>query len=57
MSRFTLIKTPDEYDLAIAEREAQTDAIDAIDAIDAATALIEARIQVIDFRQNHPEAA
>lgn len=51
MPTFTLIKTPDEYDLAIAEREAQADTIDPV------TALIEARIQVIDYRQSYPEAA
>lgn len=51
MPVFTLFKTPDEYDLAVAEREAQAD------VIDATTALIEARIQVIDYRQSYPEAA
>lgn len=51
MPNLSLIKTPDEYDLAIAEREAQAD------VIDTTTALIEARIQVIDYRQSYPEAA
>jgi hypothetical protein len=48
---FTLIKTPDAYDLALAERDAQADTIDPV------TALIEARIQVIDYRHSYPEAA
>lgn len=51
MPRFTLIKTPDDFDLALAEREAQADTIDPV------TALLEARVQVLDFRQNHLEAA
>lgn len=32
MPIFTLIKTPDEYDLALAEREAQADVIDPVTA-------------------------
>lgn len=51
MSRFTLIKTPDDFDLALAERQAQAD------TIDPTTALIEARIQVVEFRQSYPQAA
>ncbi|MCX4778147.1 hypothetical protein [Streptomyces sp. NBC_01264] len=46
-----LIETPDEYTLALAERETQTDTIDPV------TALIEARIQVAEFRHSYLEAA
>ncbi|MFJ3839443.1 hypothetical protein ACIPY6_28605 [Streptomyces sp. NPDC090054] len=51
MPTFTLIKTPNAYDLALAERDMQAD------TLDPATALIEARIQVVEFRQAYPEAA
>lgn len=51
MPRFAPTETPDEYTLALAERETQTDIIDPI------TALLEARIQVVEFRQNYSEAA
>ncbi|WP_405941598.1 hypothetical protein [Streptomyces sp. NBC_00207] len=51
MPKFTLIKTPTEYDLALAEREAEADHLDPV------TALIEARIQVVEFRQTQPQAA
>lgn len=51
MTSPALIEMPDEYDLAIAEREAQTGTINPV------TALLEARIQILNFRQSYPEAA
>lgn len=49
--KLTLHKTPDEYTLALAERDTQTDDLDPV------TAHLEARIQVVEFRLSYPQAA
>jgi hypothetical protein len=51
MPIFTLHKTPDEYTLALAERDTQTDDLDPV------TAHLEARIQVVEFRQTYTAQA